>query len=222
MLYIIVTGGPLPDQAAGVIRSLSGSTEDSVIIGCDSAADFLAKLNIVPDLIVGDMDSVTDEGLEFIKSNNIFVETYPVEKDWTDTEIALGKADDGDIVLICPLAGRLDHVMANIGIVLKMKTEGRNIYITDGDTYCYPLCGEDGITADVTRYNGNAAVSLIPCDFSSPVKGVTTRDLYYALENAELTYGSSFSFSNHPDPESTDITVSIREGLLLVVTTFAI
>jgi len=222
MLYIIVTGGPLPDQASDLIRSLSGSTEDSVIIGCDSAADYLAKFNIVPGLIVGDMDSITDEGLKFIKSNDIFVETYPVEKDWTDTEIALNKANDGDIVLICPLAGRFDHVIANIGMILKMKSEGRNVYITDGVTYCYPLSGEDEITTDVSKYDGNCAVSLIPCDFSNPVKGVTTRGLYYALENAELTSGSSYSFSNHPNPESTEITVSIKDGLLLVVTTFAI
>lgn len=222
MLYIIVTGGPLPDQASDLIRNLSGSDKDSVIIGCDSAADFLAKFNIIPDLIVGDMDSVTDEGLEFIKTNDIFVETYPVEKDWTDTEIALNKASDGDIVLVCPVSGRIDHVISNIGMVLKMKSLGRNVFISDGVTCCYPLFGEDKITADVTRYNGNAAVSLVPCDFSNPVKGVTTRGLYYALENAELNSGSSYSFSNHPNPESTDITVSIKEGLLLVVTTFAI
>ena len=222
MLYIIVTGGPLPDQASDLIRSLSGSDKDSVIIGCDSAADYLAKFNIVPDLIVGDMDSVTDEGLKFIEANDIFVETYPVEKDWTDTEIALNKASDGDIVLICPVSGRFDHVIANIGMILKMKSLGRNIYITDGVTNCYPLSGEDEITADVTGYNGNAAVSLIPCDFSNPVKGVTTRGLYYALENADLEFGSSYSFSNHPNPESTDFTVSIKDGLLLVVTTIAI
>ena len=222
MLYLIVTGGPLPDEAASLIRDLSSEHEDKVIISCDSGADFLNKHNIIPDIALGDMDSISSEGLAFLEKNNIFTERYPVEKDWTDTEIALNKASDGDIVLVCPVSGRIDHVISNIGMVLKMKSLGRNVFISDGVTCCYPLYGEDKITADVTRYNGNAAVSLVPCDFSNPVKGVTTRGLYYALENAELNCGSSYSFSNHPNPESTDITVSIKEGLLLVVTTFAI
>ena len=221
MLYIIVTGGPLPDEAAAIIRKRAESTDEAVIIACDSGADFLAKHNIIADMVVGDMDSITAAGLDYIDANNIFVEKYPIEKDWTDTEIALGKASEGDILLVCPLSGRIDHVIANLGLVLKMKSAGKDVVITDGITYCYPLSGEDSVTTDITSFGGNAAVSLIPCDFSSPVKGVTTKGLYYSLSDAELFAGSSFSFSNHPTAETPEITVSIRDGLLLVVTTFA-
>ena len=222
MLYVIVTGGPLQPEAAAVIKSLTGSDKDTVVIACDSGTDFLASHGIIPDMVVGDMDSISDKGLEFIKDNNIFTEKYPVEKDWTDTEIALGKSMDNDVVLICPVTGRIDHVMANLGLVLKLKSQGKSISITDGITYCYPLYGEDTAIADVTPYKGHAAVSLIPCDFSNPVTGVTTEGLYYPLENADLNFGSSFSFSNKPLENASFIRVSIRSGLLLLVVTDAV
>ena len=72
MRYIIVTGGPLPREASDVIKSY----DDACIIGCDSGCDYLAKINVIPDIALGDMDSITDKGLEFIKSNNGSIEKY--------------------------------------------------------------------------------------------------------------------------------------------------
>ena len=222
MLYLIVSGGPLPDSAAKYIKDISAVTEDKVIICCDGGADFLARYGIVPDMVVGDMDSITSEGLKFISENNIFTERYPIEKDWTDTEIALGKADeDAKIVLVCPLAGRIDHVIANLGLVLKLKSQGKDIKITDGITSCYPLYGEDSVTADVSSFEGTVAVSLIPWNFTEPVKGVTTKGLYYPLDDKDLEAGSSYSFSNKPDGKTGEISVFIRAGLMFVVVTNA-
>lgn len=221
MRYIIVTGGPLPEDAADLIKSLSAETKDKVLIACDGGCDILARHNIVPDLVVGDMDSISDEGMEFIKSNNVFVETYPVEKDWSDTEIALGKAEEGEIFLITPFSGRPDHCIANYQLVLKQRYGGRKIVMTDGVTYCYPLCGEDSIEIDLNLLKKPVTVSLVPWNFEDKVKGVTTKGLYYPLDNADLTAGSSFSFSNHPVNENARITVDIKAGRLLVIATIA-
>ena len=222
MLYVIVAGGPIADQASALIKSLSENSEDSVIIACDSGADYLAKFNIIPDIVVGDMDSITNEGLEFLKKNNIFVEKYPVEKDWTDSEIALGKTDKDDVILVCPVSGRIDHVIANLQLVLKLKADGKDIAVTDGITCCYPLVGKDKVEVDITPYAGNAAISLIPWNFSEPVTGVTTKGLHYSLKDADLNAGSTFSFSNKPRKNAEKISVSIKTGMLLVVVTNAI
>ena len=180
MLYLIVAGGPLPDAAAKYIKTVSGSTEDRVIICCDGGADFLARFGIVPDMVVGDMDSITPEGLEFIAKNNIFTERYPVEK-----------------------------------------AQGRDIKITDGITTCYPLCGEDSVVIDVSSFDEPVAVSLIPWNFTEPVKGVTTKGLYYPLEDKNIEAGSSYTFSNKPDGKNHEVSVFIRAGLMFVVTTIA-
>ena len=103
MRFVIVTGGPLPEEASDVIRSFAGEA-DTKVIACDSGCDHLAKTGIVPDVVIGDMDSITKAGLDFIKANNIPVEKYPVEKDWTDTEIALKKTgSDDEVILVCTL-----------------------------------------------------------------------------------------------------------------------
>ena len=220
MRYIIVTGGPLPDESAKLIKELSASDEDTVLIACDGGCDILARHNIVPDLAVGDMDSISEEGLDFINSHNVFIERYPVEKDWTDSEIALGKTEDEEVIFVTPDSGRLDHVIANLQLALKFKSEGKKITITDGITYCYPLSGEDSVEIDVSKMQKPLSVSLVPWDFSRPVTGVTTKGLYYPLENAELNAGSTFSFSNHPTDYNGCIAVEIKGGLLLVIVTF--
>ena len=65
MLYIIVTGGPLPDEAADLIRRYSVPSEDTVIIGCDGGCDFLAKHGLIPHMALGDMDSISEDGIRF-------------------------------------------------------------------------------------------------------------------------------------------------------------
>lgn len=221
MRYVIVTGGPLPDKASGVIDSFN--SDDSLLIACDGGCDFLARHNTVPDLVVGDLDSITSEGLEFIKANNIPVEKYPVEKDWTDSEIALNKAGQEDeVIFVCPLSARIDHVIANLCLALTIRGRGTHIVVTDGDTYCYPLNGEDEVSFGVTGFDGDVSVSLIPMDFDTPVTGVTTEGLYYPLENAELKAGSSFSFSNHPSAGVTSAKVSIKSGRLTVAVSRAV
>ena len=220
MRYIIVTGGPLGEEAAKLTKELR-EQDESVLIACDGGCDLLARHDIVPDIAVGDMDSITDEGLEFITSHNVFTERYPVEKDWTDSEIALSKTEDEEVFLITPFSGRFDHSIANIQLVLNARADGKKITASDGITYCYPLSGEDSVEIDLSRFDRPLSVSLIPWDFSQPVKGVTTEGLYYPLEDHDLTAGSSFSFSNHPKDKNGKISVSIRSGLLLVTVTYA-
>ena len=219
MRYIVVTGGPLTDEAAKIIKELSDSAEDKVIIACDGGCDILAHHGIVPDIVVGDMDSISEDALKFIESNNIFTEKYPVEKDQTDSEIALEKTEGPDVFLITPFGGRTDHLLANIQLVLGLRQKGRKVTVTDGLTYCYPLYGEDSIEIDISRFDKPLSVSLIPWNFSEPVKGVTTEGLYYPLKDKDLTAGTTFSFSNHPTEKNGSISISIRAGLLLVTLT---
>ena len=225
MLYIIVTGGPLPDEAADLIRRYSVQSEDTVIIGCDGGCDFLAQHGLIPHLALGDMDSISEDGIRFLEDNHIFVERYPVEKDWTDTEIALGKTEDSDEVLIvCPVTGRIDHVIANLQLMLNLRSEGRRIFASDGISFCYPLAGSDGdsVDIDIKDMQKQLSVSLVPWDFSVPVKGVSTKGLYYALENQDLTAGKTLSFSNHPLKGARSISVSVKSGMLLVIVTEAV
>ena len=224
MRCVIVTGGPLPDEASDVIRGFV-TDPDTRLIACDSGCDYLSRISIVPSVVIGDMDSISDSGLEFISANNIHVEKYPVEKDWTDTEIALMKTDCTDeVILICPVTGRIDHVIANLQLMLNLRSEGRSIFASDGISFCYPLAGSDGdsVDIDIKDMQKPLSVSLVPWDFAVPVKGVSTNGLYYALDNQDLTAGKTLSFSNHPRKGARSIAVSIKSGMLLVIITEAV
>jgi thiamine pyrophosphokinase len=71
----------------------------------------------VPDVLVGDLDSVSAEGLRWAKAN-IPVERHPADKAATDTELALAYAaamKPRRIVLAAGRGDRLDHAIAAIG-----------------------------------------------------------------------------------------------------------
>lgn len=207
----------MPESSADYVKSLS-SVEPSYLIACDGGADILARNNIIPDILIGDMDSISDEAMDFMVSNGVPVEKYPVEKDWTDTEIALKKTEGGDVFLVCPLAGRIDHVIANLQLIASPDMRGK-VIATDGMSFCYPLKGADSVKVDLKPFEGPVSVSLIPMDFSCAVTGVTTEGLYYPLENHDLKAGPSFSFSNHPVDGADSFSVAVKSGILLVTVT---
>ena len=215
MHYCVITGGPVPDEA------VTAASADHIICA-DGGTDFACKHSIVPEVVVGDLDSITEEGLSFIKEHGIPVEKYEIEKDWTDTEIALNRVPSGsEITLICPLGnnGRLDHIIGNIQLAAGFASKHKRIILTDGITSVYLMNGKDSITVDLTGYRVRLAVSLVPLSFGSSVKDVTTSGLYYSLDGGELIAGKTYSFCNHPAEGAPEFSVSIGEGILAVIVT---
>lgn len=215
MRYCIITGGPISDEAINAVSA-------DHIICADGGTDFACKHSIVPEVVVGDLDSITDEGLSFIKEHGIPVEKYEIEKDWTDTEIALNRVPSGsEITLICPLGnnGRLDHIIGNIQLAAAFASKHKRIILTDGITSVYLMSGKDSISVDLTAYKAKLAVSLVPFSFGSAVHDVTTSGLYYSLNGGELIAGKTYSFCNHPVEGASEFSVSIGDGILAVIVT---
>lgn len=214
MHYYIITGGPINNEARNIIG-------EGCVICADGGTDFAMEYAIIPDKVVGDLDSISETGIFYIEDNNIPVEQFPVEKDWTDTEIALNGIPEGsEITIICPLDGgrRLDHVIGNLQLAAAFASRHKRILMTDGVTFVYLLTGKDSITVDVSG-KGDLAVSLVPLSFDSAVKGVRTEGLYYSLNGEDLLAGKTFSFCNEPDTGVQEIGVSIESGLLAVIVT---
>jgi len=87
---IIVSGGESTDAA--FFNSQAGKRDDCLIIGCDGGSRHLKSWGIKPDVIIGDMDSIDAALLAYYDSENIKIIKYPANKDFTDTELALGYA----------------------------------------------------------------------------------------------------------------------------------
>lgn len=214
MHYYIITGGPINSEARNVIG-------EGCVICADGGTDFAMEHSIIPDRVVGDLDSISEMGIVYIEENNIPVDQFPVEKDWTDTEIAINSIPEGsEITIVCPLdgGGRLDHVIGNLQLAAGFAPRHKRIILTDGVTSVYLMSGNDCLSVDITS-RGDLAVSLVPLSFDSCVKGVKTTGLYYRLNGEELKAGKTFSFCNEPDKGVSEFSVSIDEGLLAVIVT---
>lgn len=181
------------------------------VICADGGTNIAYKLGIVPNLIVGDLDSANKEIIDHYKKTGVRIEKYPTEKDETDTQLATLKAVElgsDEIVYIAAIGSRFDHSIANLSLLLyllKRHVKGmivnkkNEIYLIDRSL---ELEGEIGDT-----------VSLIP--YSADVKGIYTHGLYYSLSgenmSLEMPYGISNVFVDNK------IKIEIDSGLLLVI-----
>ena len=215
MRICVIAGGPgISSDASGLIAGC-----DSVICA-DSGADYAIANGIVPDTVYGDLDSLSPYGKKALEDNKVPIVVYPTQKNYTDTEIALDAVpEDAEILLLCTLAGRIDHVMANLGIAMRKHKEGKKITLTDGITDIIPLSGPETVTVDGLTDPGTLAVSLIPSDINGVITGVTTSGLQYPLDNADIRGGYSLTVSNCVCEGEDSISISVKKGNLFLVIT---
>lgn len=110
MRGLLFTGGEMPDMAIAPL--FFGNYEYSV--AADSGLETALRAGIVPDLAIGDMDSLRSrELLDALPPDR--VERWDVDKDFSDTELALRALRErgvDEVVLVGGGGGRLDHLFA--------------------------------------------------------------------------------------------------------------
>src|SRR5437763_610341 len=210
MHVVIFAGGVLRPGKA--FFDAIGSAD--MYIAADRGAAAALQYGCTPRSIVGDFDSLGGMLLEDLARGGSEIRRAAVEKDETDTELAVQVAiDEGAtrITLVGALGGaRFDHTMANI--LLLAGFEGVPITIVDGPSLCWLVRGPgssaiDGQVGDL--------VSLLP--LTSDASGVRTKGLYYALKGEELSFGKPRGVSNVLIEEHAE--VSVEGGMLLVIYT---
>jgi thiamine pyrophosphokinase len=204
---VIVANAPVNADA----RLLQIAASADYIIAADGGAQSLAAAGIVPHLLVGDLDSLSDDHVDWLIAQGVEVQRYAREKDETDLELALLAAvarNASHIDLFCVLGGRWDHTVATIAMLCLPMLIGRTVRIfADGQTLAIV---RDHIVLDgpVTR-----TVSLIP--LTPTVDGITTTGLAYPLECATLYFERSRGVSNVVT--QMPASVLVQSGILLVV-----
>lgn len=203
---IICTGGQLGAWALEHISS------NDLLIGADSGARFLLAHGLKPDIAIGDFDSVSEEEMLSIQSSSgQTIACDPIDKDYTDTEMAVRLALDmqpSEIILLGALGTRFDHSLANVHLLaLAIKQNVRASIIDEHNKITL-------IAEELTLYGQHYPnVSLLP--LTMHVKGITLTGFQYPLTDADLTIGQSLGISNVLVAAEGNIRVS--EGLLLVI-----
>lgn len=185
---------------------------DRFIIIADGGARLLMKYGLGADILLGDLDSIGEEALTYIKEHDIEVKKFPAKKDFTDTELALSFLVDEeykDIVILGALGTRLDHELANLMNLKKLYMKGIRAKIEDD--YNEVIYVEKGFY-DFEKTN-KKYFSLINAGTSM---NFTTKGLYYEVEDLEInSENPSRGVSNEMVGEKA--TIKINSGSAFII-----
>lgn len=197
----------------GVIFTAFGQYENIAKKLCDDAHFIVAadggflkakQLNIVPDLLIGDMDSF--DGEAEIKTKKV----NPI-KDDTDTLLCIKECISrgiNEIVILGGLGGRLDHTLANMQSLKFMYEKGVKGVIADDSTEVSFIKNEK-----IELDNSYKYVSLF--SVNEKASGITLEGFKYSLENATLTNSFPLGVSNEVVAQRA--TVDVTDGELYII-----
>jgi thiamine pyrophosphokinase len=220
MVALILADGDAPTRSRLDLNWPDWDAGVDFVIAADGGARHAAGLGLAIDLWVGDGDSIGAEALAALEATGVTIERSPMDKDESDTELAVRAAvrsGHDAIVILGALGGaRIDHALANIGVLALPELAGRSATIVDGRSRIRLIRapGPDGgaVERSLAGRPGDI-VSLLPV--GPGVEGVTTRGLAYTLVDEPLPAGPARGLSNVR--VAADAAVTVRAGLLLIV-----
>lgn len=204
---LIVSNGTIDDMS--MLEELVKQSD--YIICADGGTRYFYEKNMKPDVILGDFDSLEEKILKDMKDKEIDFFKFPVNKDKTDTELAVEYAVQKgakDITLLGATGSRLDHTLGNIMLLREFVDKNIKIRVLDSHNEVYMI--KDSITLDKKE---NTFVSIIP--ITDTVKGVTLKGFKYETNNTDFKLGSTFGISNEIIDKVGHITVN--DGICLVI-----
>ncbi len=199
---IIVLNGELSDDLEKYKKRLIDN--QNFIIACDGGYNNCKKLNIKPDLILGDFDSLQE--FEF---NNIL--KFPKDKDKSDFELAIDYGFEKgfkDFEIWGAIGKRLDHTLFNISLLLRIKKEGGNANIYHPPYIVFIIDKEYNFGV-----RNSGFVSFYP--LTSEIKGLTIKGMKYELNEKDIYLGSTEKLSN--EFIGKESFVNFKEGIILVI-----
>ncbi len=192
---------------AGELFGSFSPKPDDFVIAADGGYDNLKRLGILPNIIIGDLDSLASNlpaGLEVIR--------HPVEKDETDAHLAyLEGAARGytNFELYGGTGGREDHTFANYSLLLYAKKRGHNIKLVSERADIFVIMNEKA------SIFGRCGATFSAFAIGGDAEGVTIDGLYYTAKDITLTPEFPLAVSNHFT--GTAATVEVKSGALLIM-----
>ena len=207
---ILFANGELTD--ADTIRSLIQA--DDVIICADGGARHALALDLKPDLVVGDLDSISSDDLRELQQLGCQIEQHPVDKDATDLELALLAVERlaiEEVILVAALGGRLDQALGNLMLMASPSFANLRLTLVDGRQTA-------GIVRDQITITGEVGDTVSTLALSPTVEGLTYHSgLRWPLRDFTLPFGSTRGISNEMTEDRAHI--SLCSGILLVIHT---
>ena len=204
---IFLNGTPDPQPLLAAVAKTA-----DLVIAADGGARHALEAGIVPDLIVGDLDSLESNFLREIEERRVELQRHPREKDKMDGHLAVLAAKERGAIaadLVCAAGGKPGAVFALPHILLAAERTGlRSTVFADwGNVFVLEVGSRtiEGTPGD--------SISIFP--LAGPATGVILEGMAYPLRNAILEPGDTLGF--HNELIGRKATVSVEGGTLLVV-----
>lgn len=178
------------------------------VIAVDAGYGHLERIGVMPDLVVGDFDSL---GYVPAHAN---VEVHPSHKDASDIELAMERAFErgfDTLVVYGCLSGRLDHTYGVLQLLAKFARRGLRVFAV-GDSFA--VAALEGGKRSSLRFDAVESGMLSVFALSDAAIGVDEIGLEYPLDKATLTNDEPLGVSN--EFIGRPATVSVESGTLLV------
>jgi len=204
---VIFVNGHIPDLE--LVRSLIKPGD--VILAANGGTRHALALGLTPSVVIGDLDSLTDDDRRKLEGTGTEIHCYSSEKNETDFDLALhysAEAGYREILIIAALGDRLDQTLGNLSLLTDPVLAELDIRLDDGVEQAY-------FTRTQSRIVGSPGdiVSLIP--WGGEVRGVTTSGLRWPLGCETLYPHQTRGISNELLGDTAS--VSLKSGLLLVI-----
>ncbi|MGN0938731.1 MAG: thiamine diphosphokinase [Selenomonas sp.] len=211
---LLVLGGRAP--AVPWLQEWRRAWPSADVYAVDHGVDACRRAGLSPTLLIGDADSATPENWRWGEARAARVERHPVEKDFTDTQLALRRAmEDGSAVLLLTGAfgGRFDHAYSTIFSAAQVQTP---CVLADERELVVYVHGGERLT--VAFRQQPKALSLLP--MTAEAEGVTLQGTHWPLTDAVLCQGRPNAVSNVVEKSSKDCTLQVREGCIALYACF--
>lgn len=205
-VFIFANGEP--DFPQSIVAQIA---PEDVVICADGGSNHANNLGVKPQIVVGDMDSISPETLERFKLHGAEIRKYPRDKDASDLELALQAAMElspSEIFCSSVLGRRQDHSLTNTFLIGRYASLGSKISLLGANWQAQFVtkeqpCSFSGAQGDI--------FSIIP--MVATVCGVTVEGVKWPLNSENLPWGSSRTVSN--EFIGSHVSVRLTEGLLL-------
>ena len=207
--HLLVLGGRAPE-----LSWLRKAASGRMVWAADRGTDACMSAGITPHHVLGDFDSISEDGESWLRllGAEVEIEHFPAEKDYTDFQLCLNRIKGNILVTGC-WDGRFDHAFANIFSALcGLEWGARVLAFADESEVLIPLMdeGQSSASLKLRLLSEASAISLLPLRESC--EGVGIRGAKWELNGATLTQGCPYAVSNVPAGEN--ISVKIERGIV--------
>jgi len=209
MRTIIFANGSLPDRQSAA-RWLADA---ELIIAADGGARHALALNVIPHVVIGDLDSLAEADRQRLKQAGARFIVYSPRKDYTDLELALRHALDRGatrLTVIGALGGRWDQSLANVMLLARPEFAAIPLCLVQADTTIR-------VIRDRAEIAGRVGDTLSLIALGGDARGVTIEGCEYPLQDAVLPFGATLGISNVLSAPVARVRVA--DGLLLALHT---